>query len=142
MRIKKGNIHYNNEAIVLLSGIHDGQIDPSVHDVIAYCMHLRKQLVHRENLLAWIRMKFMRISCQFYVWKRDEKQAYEYRTKKTHDIRANFTRFHAIFIRLSCEINFTRFSCVKWYSLIYHKSCDYRMIIAWYYRMRIAWNVL
>ena len=54
----------------------------------------------------------------------------------------NFTRFHAILIPLSCVINFTRFSCVKWYSLIYHSSYDYRMIIAWWYRMRIAWNVL
>ena len=26
MRIKKGNIHYNNEAIVPLSGSHDGQL--------------------------------------------------------------------------------------------------------------------
>lgn len=41
-----------------------------------------------------IRANFMRI----LRMKRDEKQAYEYRMKKTHDIRANFTRFHAIFI--------------------------------------------
>ena len=79
-----------------------------------------RYLVHRENLLAWIRMKIVRISCEFYAWKRDEKQANEYRTKKTHNIYAKFTRFHAIFIRSSCEIIFTWFSCVKWFSLIYH----------------------
>ena len=34
-----------------------------------------------------------------FAWKRDEKQAYEYRTKKTYDIHANFTQIQAIFIR-------------------------------------------
>ena len=40
-------------------------------------------------------------------------------------------KFYTIyFIRLSCEINFTRFLCVKWFSLIKHLSRDYRMIFA------------
>ena len=38
-------------------------------------------------------MQLIRISSKFYAWKREEKQAYEYCKKKTHDIHANFTRF-------------------------------------------------
>ena len=50
MRIKHyGNIHYNNEAIVPLSGSDDGQFDPSVDDVIAYCMDLRKMVPRKSN---------------------------------------------------------------------------------------------
>ena len=72
-----------------------------------------------------------RQTCEFHAnsmhEKETKKQEYKYRMKKTHDIRAKCTRFHAIFMLLRCEIDFNRFSCVKSNSLIYHSSCDYSM---------------
>lgn len=42
-----------------------------------------------------------------------KRQAYEYYTKNTGDSHANFTTFHAIFVRLSRAINYTRFLFAK-----------------------------
>ena len=67
-----------------------------VEHLVGVCCHQYKWYgsvysLHRENLLAWIRMKFVRISCKFYAWKRDEifmRFLYDYHVKLiSHDFR-------------------------------------------------------
>ena len=91
--------------------------------------NLTLNTLHRKNLLAWIRMKFLRISCEFYAWKRDEKQAYEYRTKKTHDIHAIYIWMHANSMRLSYEIICAWYLCVKYGTI---DTMPFYTVIAWF----------
>ena len=68
-------------------------------------------------------------ACEFYAWTRDEKQAYEYRTKKTHDIHAIYIWMHSNSMRLSCEIICAWYLCLKYGTF---DTMPFYTVIAWF----------